>query len=434
MIETRQIYDFLETQVNASEPTVQEELKLIKTRILALSRGRVGDEHHGIDYNNNALTPDQHIRRRINPDWREGNQTISKFYVDHLDQAVRGSRQASEPSARRQRNTTKYWSPYDLLGLFLSRLGHAQSGADENNFFLPLTAVYSLWCSRIAGSTSEGVGDPPAMFQCTWVEHRQGTKQFFLGASLGGYNWAIDSTGTWERELKMARFNLVQDLLISTDRGWQWTIDASRTRDPRNKKDKKKKTPNKILLEVSADIDCFVQENGQPADNMQGDVRNRLETIILGLSTFLTGYRENDQRESAELPRAIRGFLEALQSRQNTLNAFEILRAKIDEVLWNRNGTRFGNCAETYPFVNLLQPDLVRPPNSTPKGFALARKHFWPPPDLQNPNSNTPPYNADTIAKYLKPPCNNCKVLLDALGIKKWRDFDVFAQPVMASS
>ncbi|KAN0085539.1 hypothetical protein V8E54_002006 [Elaphomyces granulatus] len=41
-----------------------------------------------------------------------------------------------------------YWSPYDLLGLFLSLMG-PPAAATKRNFFLPLTAMYARWCGQI---------------------------------------------------------------------------------------------------------------------------------------------------------------------------------------------------------------------------------------------------------------------------------------------
>ena len=108
---------------------------------------------NGADFCGRAnLTPDQHIYRRANPSWvpdrpdrpRRGNRpplppqplaTISKFRV-----------------RRYLHNNGEYWSPYDLLGLFLSFMGPAPDGATKRNFYLPLTAVYGRWCHQIAGS------------------------------------------------------------------------------------------------------------------------------------------------------------------------------------------------------------------------------------------------------------------------------------------
>jgi len=153
------------------------------------------------------LTPDQHIYRAANQAWipqrpdrpRRGNRqplppqppaTISKFRVrQHLH------------------NDRGYWSPYDLLGLFLSLIGPAPDRATKRNFYLPITAVYGRWCHQIAGRNSGGVGDIPYMFQCTW---RTGPPTWFsLGSSLAGYEWSPNLTGTWKTVLKRARFDLV---------------------------------------------------------------------------------------------------------------------------------------------------------------------------------------------------------------------------------
>jgi hypothetical protein len=82
-------------------------------------------------------------------------------------------------------NDRGYWSPFDLLGLFLSFMGPAPDCATKRNFYLPITAVYGWWCYQIAGRDYGGVGNIPYMFQCTW---RTGPPAwFFLGSSLAGY-------------------------------------------------------------------------------------------------------------------------------------------------------------------------------------------------------------------------------------------------------
>ena len=156
------------------------------------------------------LRPDQHIYRAANRAWipeqpeqpgrpRRGGRpplppqspaNISKFAVrQHLH------------------NDRGYWSPYDLLGLFLSFIGPAPDGATKRNFYLPMTAVYGRWCRRIAGRDCGGIGDLPHMFQCTW---RTGSPTWFsLGSSLAGYNWKPDLTGTWQTVLGRARYALV---------------------------------------------------------------------------------------------------------------------------------------------------------------------------------------------------------------------------------
>ena len=142
------------------------------------------------------LRPDQHINRDANLAWTPPPPpaTMSKFSVaGHLH------------------NGRYYWSPYDLLGLFLSYIGPAPDHATKRNFFLPLTAVYGRWCRQIAGRRpGGGVGDLPYMFQCTW---RTGPPTwFFLGATLAGYEWTPKLTGTWKRVLSRARFALVDSL------------------------------------------------------------------------------------------------------------------------------------------------------------------------------------------------------------------------------
>jgi hypothetical protein len=158
------------------------------------------------------LRPDQHIYRTANSRWipprpdrpRRGRPplppqppaTISKFRV-----------------RRYLHNGRHYWSPYDLLGLFLSFMGPAPNGATKRNFYLPITAVYGRWCRQIAGEDpGGGIGDHPYMFQCTWCVRSGQPTRFSLGSSLAGYDWEPDSTGTWETVLRRARFDLVDGL------------------------------------------------------------------------------------------------------------------------------------------------------------------------------------------------------------------------------
>jgi hypothetical protein len=103
-----------------------------------------------------------------------------------------------------------FWSPYDLLGLFLSSIGPAPHAAEKKQFFLPLTVVYGRWCAAIAPvvliETGELYMGSPAMFQCTWrlIDEKPGP--FFLGAAVGGVRIVADSP--WERVFKYERFKL----------------------------------------------------------------------------------------------------------------------------------------------------------------------------------------------------------------------------------
>lgn len=65
----------------------------------------------------------------------------------------------------------KYWALPDLLGLFMSSLGHAPTGATRRNFYLPLTAVFGQWCSKLIRQERSS---RPVVFQCTWNEGEGG--------------------------------------------------------------------------------------------------------------------------------------------------------------------------------------------------------------------------------------------------------------------
>ncbi|KAJ3545139.1 hypothetical protein NM208_g2660 [Fusarium decemcellulare] len=169
-------------------------------------------------YKDPTKQPSSHIARLLDQDWKKDDKTNSKFIV-------------SGWSFRQSMQTFKgpvpdWWCAYDLLGLFLSLLGPAPSAADKNNFYLPLTAVYARWCSRIAGHPEsnwnwtpdvQGEGYLPFVFQCTWhVEVDNSTKQhrgqYFLGATTAGDSFVSDPNpekypASWQERVQEARFN-----------------------------------------------------------------------------------------------------------------------------------------------------------------------------------------------------------------------------------
>ncbi|KAK4223236.1 hypothetical protein QBC38DRAFT_512501 [Podospora fimiseda] len=121
----------------------------------------------GGEYVNSKLTPDQHILRRRNPGWTEEKPAESRFYA-----------------GLEKHWNISYWSPYDLLGLFLSKLGPAPVGqnADKRNFYLPPLGRLRPYQPR---ETGFGVGDPSFYYNCTW--HPK-TGEFFLGAVLADFD------------------------------------------------------------------------------------------------------------------------------------------------------------------------------------------------------------------------------------------------------
>ena len=164
----------------------------------------------GKDFRNPECKPDSHFPRSLDPAWGKGSdwRKTAKFKLGKIGIASNvGPEAAKRPMY--------WWNPYDLLGLFLSLLGPAPQAADKNNYFLPLTAVYARWSSRIAGHApsifqwpdpGDGAGDWPFMFQCTWKQ--EGDKwRFFLGASTGGDEFIPRSTGKWRLRVQKMRFD-----------------------------------------------------------------------------------------------------------------------------------------------------------------------------------------------------------------------------------
>ncbi|THC90267.1 hypothetical protein EYZ11_010275 [Aspergillus tanneri] len=206
------VYDFLEDVIKNPKkynvhPDSVPELRKILRALLRLSLGRTkSKQDDGKDFRNKSLEPDQHIYRARND--KAQKKEDSKFNL-----------------MRHTYNGVGYWCPYDLLGLFLASMGPAPFGATKRSFYLPLTAVYGRWCSAIAGPP-RGVGEHPCIFQCTWARRINQQDRFFLGASLGGYNFNPEQTGTWEKEMKMGRFNLVKKNLMI-----DWGFETSPSRE-----------------------------------------------------------------------------------------------------------------------------------------------------------------------------------------------------------
>lgn len=186
----------------------------------------------GKDYIAPELKPDQHIFREKNKEWPPPPGQPAPPWDKACELKVRGH----------YHNNRLYSSPYDLLGLFLSTLGPAPDGATKANFYLPLTAVYSWWCSQIAGERvmnsgtrkagekliTEGTGWFPAMFQCTWRQKDGQLDQFFLGSSTAGFPKGIpkkpqmtveeleqvDADDKWELAVKYGRYKLIEGIVV----------------------------------------------------------------------------------------------------------------------------------------------------------------------------------------------------------------------------
>ncbi|PHH66827.1 hypothetical protein CDD81_5959 [Ophiocordyceps australis] len=175
----------------------------------------------GGEYKNSRAQPDSHIYRKACSKFTGRKPYDSKFDVREWRLNHRGQ-------GAKTRSCT-WWSPYDLLGHFLSLLGPAPQTANRNTFFLPLTAVYARWCTCIAGhkppefawsdAARNGAGDWPFMYQCTWRSDGDKTnprKWFFLGASNAGDEWDFAKVGKWKYRVQRQRFNMMMANLRMT--------------------------------------------------------------------------------------------------------------------------------------------------------------------------------------------------------------------------
>ncbi|PNP46419.1 hypothetical protein THARTR1_10741 [Trichoderma harzianum] len=255
-----------------------------------------------------------HIFRKLNPGFgpkKTQSKNISQFLVDTWP-----TKYDSGPDVRNI--TIDYWCIYDLIGLFLGLLGSVSLAADRNNFFLPLTAVYARWCSRLAGKLKNtashegeapGVGPIPTMFQCTWRDRKDGKgKWFFLGSSLGGDQFANNPSGAdWQLKVQMERFRIL---------------------------------------------------------------RQHQQTVMV--------------------------------------NEDEFNRTEPEKNLPGGTGTLWGNCAETYPFVQCMNTFDVINSNQTVQGLALSKTFI----DQKTPFINYSGYADDLIWTSVRPPCHNCAELL----------------------
>lgn len=314
-----------------------------------------GEKFHAVDPEEpDFLEPDQHIRRMrhpasILPDWKKipEAQRPSKFVTSPVEWAETNPSPGSLP--RRWR----YFNPYDLLGLFLSLLGPAPPGATGKNFYLPLAIVLARWCSQIGGPRARGKGPLPFMLQCTWVESRAQRCPFFLGTSLGGYDWET-GLGNWKRELRFARYELVEGIVDPVPELGYLGSNPNDLDFDRPAKFLRFEPVRRQLAIIEDIVGRMLDKKITSKDRMSEKDQERLKSAFAGaqqeMKRLLEAKKQRDQRK-------LEGFLQAIQ-KAAAKDALESVQEDID-TLWNDiqaevKDVRFGNCAETYPFLNLL--------------------------------------------------------------------------------
>lgn len=128
-------------------------------------------EFSGSEYGSEHAKPDHHIYREKNVDNipGPGPSDPPPFLVRQF--------------IHKLPNRTAFWSPYDLLGLFMSLICPAPANATRENFYIPLTAVYGKWCYKIGPPNHNGNKIRfPSMLQCTWNDQ----SGFFHGSFVRG--------------------------------------------------------------------------------------------------------------------------------------------------------------------------------------------------------------------------------------------------------
>ena len=109
-----------------------------------------------------------------------------------------------------------YWSPHDLLGLFLSSIP-APYAAQWDNFYVPLLYVYGRWAALLGsswkvGDTVPGTGPEPFMTQATWYSGSDNPR-YHLGCSMAGYgkgSWDKQSPDEWRKLVGESRYELLE--------------------------------------------------------------------------------------------------------------------------------------------------------------------------------------------------------------------------------
>ncbi|KGO70464.1 hypothetical protein PITC_014740 [Penicillium italicum] len=162
---------------------VVSELKQIRTDIIDLTE-------KGSRYQSEAPPP-QAILRKVNP--------APSYYDDISSLMLDAKTYGGLP----------YWSLFDLLGRFLSLTGPAPQGATQDNFYLPLTLMYTNWSQKMAPRA-------PWVYSCVWAEEEDKQSRFHMGASLGGYRIPDGEPNGWCRALQRARFDVLHDERIQT--------------------------------------------------------------------------------------------------------------------------------------------------------------------------------------------------------------------------
>lgn len=318
----------------------------------------------GIDYSDGTLAPSQHIRRRrknAEPGVKGSPFLVSPYPHDY-------------PQKETKRNID-YCSPYDLLGLFFFHLGPAPVGADRARFYLPLTAVYGRWCCRITGHPDlEYIPKTmrpaqPFMLQCTWMpvsleQGKTGPHNLFLGASLGGL--VKKNAALWHMEVSLFRYKLIWSLSTRGSRGLQSTAATFAATELQKILVRLTKQFKKLSLDSDADLERNVL------------IVQRIIAIIVNNYSAITHFTQyvKDPKlapKDGTDERSVKRNIEAmgrLYSGKPTLQAMKKCQKAIDPLfrtarkIIKNPAVKFGNCAETYPWMNLFRSVLRCLPQS----------------------------------------------------------------------
>lgn len=307
----------------------------------------------GIDYSDKTLAPSQHIRRkRSRPGFEKSSFLVSPYPHDY-----------PQNEAKKKMD---YCSPYDLLGLFFFHLGPAPVGADRARFYLPLTGVYGRWCCRITGHPDleykPKIMRPaqPFMLQCTWMpvsleKGKTGPHNLFLGASLGGL--VKKGAAPWHMEVALFRYKLIWSLSTRGSRGLQSTAATFAATELQKILNRLTKQFKKLPLDSDADLD----RNTLIVQRIIAIIVNNYSTIA-GFPQYVRDPKLAPKDGTDE--RSVKRNIEAMKQLYNdkpTLQAMKKCQKAINPLLqiarkiFKNPAVKFGNCAETYPWMNLFR-------------------------------------------------------------------------------
>lgn len=182
------------------------------------------------------------------------------------------------------------------------------------------------------------------MLQCTWFAYAGQDNGFFLGASLGGADYA--DTGQWRTVLGWTRYGLIQPMLPVTEHG------AMRFGFLSSVRRAEEEGYALEVLRVLQEVRPLLGENGT---NLDQGRHSQIRHIFANTQACFRRVYGARNRNVPSLE-----YWWNQESEQVNQQAIDQSRVAVTALLpavqdFENPAARFGNCAETYPFINLFQ-------------------------------------------------------------------------------